>query len=210
MNRLILLLTGFFMTTAANATTLVDIETNRGTIRIALNEEKAPQTVANFMRYVDEGFYDGTIFHRIIAGFMVQGGGFTEDFQKKGTAAPVKNEADNGLENARGTIAMARTSDPHSATAQFFINHSDNRNLDHRSQTQHGWGYTVFGEVTQGMDVVDQIAILPTGSGGPFRSDVPKQAVLIEKVIRVPVATAAPTPAADDGASTPSTEPAAE
>lgn len=196
MNRFFVLLTGFLMTTAATATTLVDIQTNRGTIQVALNEDKAPQTVANFLNYVDEGFYDGTIFHRIIAGFMIQGGGFTEDFQKKSTAAAIKNEADNGLNNSRGTIAMARTSDPDSATAQFFINHGDNSNLDHRSQTRNGWGYAVFGEVTQGMDVVDQIAALPTGSGGPFRSDVPNQAVVIEKIVRVPVATPTPTEAA--------------
>ena len=200
MNRLFLLLTGFLMTTAASATTLVDIQTNRGTIRLALDEDKAPKTVANFLRYVDEGFYEGTIFHRIIAGFMIQGGGYTDGFQKKSTAAPVQNEANNGLSNARGTIAMARTSDPHSATAQFFINHSDNANLDHRSQTMHGWGYTVFGAVTDGMDVVDQIAILPTGSGGPFRSDVPQTPVVIEKVARVPVATAAPAAATPDTA----------
>ena len=196
-----LLLTGILMTATAHAQTLVDIETNRGTIRVALADDKAPDTVANFLRYVDEGFYDGTIFHRVIPGFMIQGGGFTQDYQQKSTAAPVKNEADNGLKNARGTIAMARTSDPHSATAQFFINHSDNGNLDHRSQTMHGWGYTVFGEVTQGMDVVDQIAILPTGSGGPFRSDVPQTPVVIEKVSRVPVPTPSPAaPAADSAA----------
>ncbi len=195
MNRFFVLLTGLLMTSAATATTLVDIETNRGTIRVALNGAKAPITVANFLKYVDEGFYDQTIFHRIIAGFMIQGGGYTEDFQKKSTAAAIQNEANNGLNNARGTIAMARTSEPHSATAQFFINHGDNRNLDHRSETMHGWGYTVFGEVTDGMDVVDQIAILPTGSGGPFRSDVPREAVVINSIKRVPVATPEPTQA---------------
>lgn len=178
-------LTGLIMTSTAHAGTLVDIDTNRGTIRLELADDKAPITVANFMRYVDEGFYDGTIFHRIIAGFMIQGGGYSEEFQKKSTAAAIKNEADNGLLNARGTIAMARTSDPHSATAQFFINHADNRNLDHRSPTMHGWGYAVFGQVVEGMDVVDEIAVLPTGSGGPFRSDVPKQAVVINSIKRV-------------------------
>ena len=119
-----LFLTGILMTATANAQTLVDIETNRGTIRVALADDKAPETVTNFLRYLDEGYYDGTIFHRVIPGFMIQGGGFTPDFEKKSTAAPIKNEADNGLKNSRGTIAMARTSDPHSATAQFFINHN--------------------------------------------------------------------------------------
>lgn len=179
------LVTGIIMTSQAQAGTLVDIDTNRGTIRIDLADDKAPNTVANFLRYVDEGFYDGTIFHRIIAGFMIQGGGYTEKFQKKSTAAAIENEADNGLKNDRGTIAMARTSDPHSATAQFFINHNDNGNLDHRSKTMHGWGYAVFGKVVDGMDVVDAIAVLPTGNGGPFRSDVPKEAVVINNIKRV-------------------------
>ena len=191
-----LFLTGILMTATANAQTLVDIETNRGTIRVALADDKAPETVANFLRYLDEGYYDGTIFHRVIPGFMIQGGGFTPEFDKKSTAAPIKNEADNGLKNGRGTIAMARTSDPHSATAQFFINHNDNHNLDHRAPTMHGWGYAVFGEVVEGMDVVDAIATVKTGPGGPFRSDAPQETVVIESVARVPVATPAPSPAA--------------
>lgn len=191
-----LLLTGILMTATAHAQTLVDIETNRGTIRVALADDKAPDTVANFLRYVDEGFYDGTIFHRVIPGFMIQGGGFTQDYQQKSTAAPVKNEADNGLKNARGTIAMARTSDPHSATAQFFINHRDNSNMDHRAPTMHGWGYAVFGEVVEGMDVVDAIAAVKTGPGGRFRSDAPQEMVVIESIKRAPKPTPAPTPQA--------------
>lgn len=187
-----LLLTGILMTANAQAETLVDMQTSKGTIRLQLNEEKAPKSVANFMNYVDEGFFDKTIFHRIIAGFMVQGGGYTADFKRKDTAAPVENEADNGLKNERGTIAMARTSDPHSATAQFFINHADNLNLNYSSPTMQGWGYTVFGKVADGMDVVDAIAALPTGSGGPFRSDVPKETVTILSIKRVAVATPAP------------------
>lgn len=189
-----LLLTGILMTATAHAQTLVDIETNRGAIRIALADDKAPETVANFLRYVDEGFYDGTIFHRVIAGFMIQGGGFTADYEQKSTASPVKNEADNGLKNMRGTIAMARTSDPHSATAQFFINHRDNSNLDHRAPTMHGWGYAVFGEVVDGMNVVDAIAALKTGPGGRFRSDVPQDMVVIERISRVPQPTPSATP----------------
>ena len=180
-----LLLTGLMMTAQAHAGVLIDMQTNRGTIRLDLAADKAPNTVANFLEYVDGGHYDGTIFHRIIAGFMIQGGGFTESFEQKKTRSPVQNEADNGLKNVRGSIAMARTADPHSATAQFFINHADNGSLDHRSPTMHGWGYTVFGKVVSGMEVVDAIASLPTGSGGPFRSDVPTSPVIIEKVIRV-------------------------
>lgn len=180
-----LLFTGLMMTAQAQAGVLIDMQTNRGTIRLDLDADKAPNTVANFLEYVDSGHYDGTIFHRIIAGFMIQGGGFTESFEQKKTRSPVQNEADNGLKNVRGSIAMARTADPHSATAQFFINHADNGSLDHRSPTMHGWGYTVFGKVVSGMDVVDAIASLPTGSGGPFRSDVPTTPVIIEKVLRI-------------------------
>lgn len=180
-----LLLLGCLMTAQTMAGQLVDIQTNRGVIRLDLDQDKAPNTVSNFLRYVDEGFFDGTIFHRIIAGFMIQGGGYDANFQRKDTAAPIKNEADNGLKNARGTIAMARTGDPHSATAQFFINHADNGSLDHRSPTTHGWGYAVFGRVVSGMEVVDAIAALPTGASGPFRSDVPTTPVIIEKMQRV-------------------------
>jgi len=157
----------------------VDLQTTLGTIELELDRERAPKTVENFLRYVDEGFYQGTIFHRVIAGFMIQGGGFTSEFERRTTHEAIPNEADNGLRNARGTIAMARTGDPHSATAQFFINLADNDFLDHRSKDTRGWGYAVFGRVTQGMDVVDKIAALPTGSGGPFGKDVPAEAVVI-------------------------------
>ena len=160
----------------------VRIATNMGDMVLELDREKAPKTVENFLTYVNEGFYDGTIFHRVIDGFMIQGGGFTPDFQKKDTHAPIRNEADNGLRNKIGTIAMARTGDPHSATAQFFINVANNSFLDFREKTQRAWGYTVFGRVVQGMPVVDKIRRSKTGSGGPFRKDVPRTPVIIEKV----------------------------
>ncbi len=161
----------------------VRITTNMGDIVLELDREKAPKTVENFLTYVKEGFYDGTIFHRVIDGFMIQGGGFTEDFQKKPTHAPIRNEADNGLRNKIGTIAMARTSDPHSATAQFFINVANNSYLDFREKTPRAWGYTVFGRVVKGMPVVDKIRRSKTGSGGPFRKDVPQTPVIIEKAV---------------------------
>jgi len=162
----------------------VRITTTLGDIVLELDREKAPKSVENFLNYVREGFYDGTIFHRVIDGFMVQGGGFTQDFQKKPTRAPIKNEADNGLKNLKGTVAMARTNDPNSATAQFFINVSDkNSFLNHTSPTSRGWGYAVFGKVVEGMDVVDKIRKTPTGSGGQFRSDVPRTPVVMEKVV---------------------------
>ena len=161
------------------------METNLGTIRLELYPDKAPKTVKNFLRYVDEGYYDGTIFHRVIDGFMIQGGGFTAEMQKKSTHEPIENEADNGLKNQRGTIAMARTSNPHSATAQFFINVADNDFLNHRSKTLRGWGYTVFGKVVDGMEVVDAIAKTPTGPKSFFPKDVPQSTVLIQRVSRV-------------------------
>jgi len=160
------------------------IETNKGPITVQLYRDKAPLSVENFFTYVDEGFYDGTIFHRVIDGFMIQGGGFSQDMKKKPTHAPVKNEADNGLKNERGTLAMARTSDPDSATAQFFINLKDNDFLNHKSKDPRGWGYAVFGKVTDGMDIVDQIATTPTGPGGPFPKDAPQDPVVIEKITR--------------------------
>lgn len=160
----------------------VRISTNMGDIVLELDREKAPKTVENFLRYVNDGFYDGTIFHRVIDGFMIQGGGFTEDFQKKSTHAPVDNEADNGLRNKIGTVAMARTGDPHSATAQFFINVANNSFLDFREKTRRAWGYTVFGRVVVGMPVIDQIRRTATGPGGPFRKDVPRSAIILEKV----------------------------
>lgn len=162
---------------------LVSMEiTNFGTIIIELNQAKAPKTVDNFLRYVREGFYNGTIFHRVIDDFMIQGGGFTQEYRQKETYEPINNEADNGLKNVRGTIAMARTNEPHSATAQFFINVKDNHFLNYTESTPRGWGYTVFGKVTEGMEIVDKIKAVPTGSGGPFQTDVPQSPVIIEKL----------------------------
>ncbi len=159
----------------------VRLQTNMGVIVVELNQDKAPKTVDNFLRYVREGHYDGTVFHRVIPDFMIQGGGFTADYKQKAVHDPIGNEADNGLSNDRGTLAMARTGDPNSATAQFFINVVDNDFLNHTSPTPRGWGYAVFGKVVEGMDVADKIAHTPTGSGGPFSKDVPRQAVIIEK-----------------------------
>ena len=158
----------------------VKLTTSLGEIVIQLDSEKAPISVKNFLTYVKEGFYDGTIFHRVIPGFMAQGGGFTPDFQQKEVHKPIKNEADNGLKNTRGTLAMARTPDPDSATAQFFINYKDNAFLDHTSPTPNGWGYAVFGKVIEGMDVVEAMAKAPTGSRGSHQ-DVPQTDIVIEK-----------------------------
>ena len=159
----------------------VDVKTNLGTIRLELYPAKAPKTVENFLRYVKDGHYDGTIFHRVIDGFMIQGGGFDASYRQKPTREPVENEAKNGLKNDIGTVAMARTSAPHSASAQFFINVKDNDFLN-AAQAQDGWGYAVFGKVVSGMDVVSRIAKTPTGSGGPFRTDVPREPVVIESM----------------------------
>ncbi len=157
------------------------LHTSHGVIAIELFQEQAPESVNNFLTYVQEGHYDGTIFHRVIDGFMIQGGGFDEDFRQKPTRAPVTNEADNGLKNERGTLAMARTGDPHSATAQFFINVADNAFLDHQgTHSGQAWGYAVFGRVVDGMDVVDAIRRVPTGNRGPFQ-DVPREPVVIER-----------------------------
>ncbi len=156
----------------------VKLETSKGDIVIELNEEKAPVTVQNFLNYVRDGFYDGTIFHRVIPSFMIQGGGFDDQMMQKMTQDPIKNEADNGLSNERGAIAMARTQDPHSATAQFFINHKDNPFLDHTAPNIQGWGYCVFGNVTEGMDVVDAIASVKT-TNRAGHSDVPEDVVVI-------------------------------
>ena len=163
----------------------VKLATNRGDIVLELDAAKAPKTVENFLAYVESGHYDGTIFHRVIDGFMIQGGGLTADMKQKPTRAPIPNEADNGLKNLRGTVAMARTQDPNSATAQFFINVADNDFLDYRAPTVQGWGYCVFGKVVQGMDVVDAIKSVKTGAVGPYR-DVPLEPVVIEhaEVIR--------------------------
>ena len=160
----------------------VKLETSEGNIVLELDITRAPLSVLNFMKYANSGFYDGTIFHRVIENFMIQGGGFTPQMERKQPNAPILNEADNGLKNLRGTIAMARTSDPHSATAQFFINVTDNPFLNHSSKTPRGWGYAVFGHVIKGMNVVDKIRNQRTGPNGPFRSDVPLKMVIIHKV----------------------------
>ena len=160
----------------------VRMETTKGVVIIELYPDKAPKTVENFLRYANAGKYDGTIFHRVIKRFMNQGGGFTPDFKKVDTFEPIQNEADNGLKNKRGTIAMARTGNPHSATNQFFINTVDNSFLDHSSKSQRGWGYCVFGTVIDGMDVMDRVAKVQTGAGGPFQQDVPQEEILIQKV----------------------------
>lgn len=157
------------------------METSKGEIVLELYPDKAPLTVKNFINYVDAGFYKGTIFHRVIPGFMLQGGGFSQDMQKKPTLKPVKNEADNGLKNDRGTIAMARTQDPHSASSQFFINTVDNAFLNYKGRTKAGWGYAVFGKVIKGMEVVDAISKVETGTHERYR-DVPKTPVVIIKV----------------------------
>jgi peptidyl-prolyl cis-trans isomerase B (cyclophilin B) len=161
----------------------VVMETSKGEIVLELYPDKAPLTVKNFLDYIDAGFYSGTVFHRVIPGFMLQGGGFSRDMQKKPTLMPVKNEAYNGLKNDRGTIAMARTQDPHSASSQFFINTVDNAFLNYKSQTTAGWGYAVFGKVIKGMEVVDAISKVETGIQGRFR-DVPKTPIEIIKVRR--------------------------
>jgi peptidyl-prolyl cis-trans isomerase B (cyclophilin B) len=167
---------GASMAVAANPK--VEMETSKGKMVIELYLEKAPETVKNFLNYVKAKFYDGTIFHRVIPKFMIQGGGFTSDMKRKSGGAPIKNEADNGLKNDRGTIAMARTGDPHSATAQFFINTIDNDGLNHKSKTQQGWGYVVFGKVITGMDVVDAISAVKTVTRGGYR-DVPAETIQI-------------------------------
>ncbi|MEY3016682.1 MAG: peptidylprolyl isomerase [Burkholderiaceae bacterium] len=163
---------------------MVELHTNKGKIVLTLNAEKAPNTVANFLDYVKSGHFDGTIFHRVINGFMIQGGGFDEDMNQKPTKDPIDNEAANGLKNKAYSIAMARTNDPHSATAQFFINVSDNDFLDFKSPSGSGWGYAVFGEVTDGKDVVDTIKSVKTSNKG-FHQDVPVEPVVIEKAVVV-------------------------
>jgi len=163
--------------------TAVIIKTSLGDINLELNNEKAPITVENFKSIAESGYYEGTIFHRVINGFMIQGGGLTSDMSNKSSGtSPIQNEANNGLSNDRGTIAMARTMDPHSATSQFFINHNDNGFLNHTGETSQGWGYAVFGVVTDGMDIVDQIAEVATGSSGAYQ-DVPQEVITIESVV---------------------------
>ncbi len=159
---------------------MIKLHTNHGVITLKLFADKAPETVANFIQYVKDGHYDNTIFHRVISNFMIQGGGFDSDMKQKSTRETIKNEANNGLSNKLGTIAMARTMEPHSASAQFFINVKDNDFLDHSAPTTQGWGYTVFGEVVEGMDVVDAIKSVATTSKGGHQ-DVPRDAVIIEK-----------------------------
>ncbi len=159
--------------------TCIALNTNFGRIEITLDHEKAPATADNFKAYVEDGFYNGVIFHRVISNFMIQGGGFTADMQQKSTKAPIANEADNGLSNTVGTVAMARTMDPHSASAQFFINVADNLFLDHKSKDMQGWGYCVFGKVTAGMEVVNQIKAVRTGNMAGHQ-DVPVDQVIIE------------------------------
>ena len=159
----------------------VNIATTVGQMTLELDADKAPKTVENFLSYANSGFYDGTIFHRVINNFMIQGGGFTADMEQKPTQAPVDNEANNGLKNERGTIAMARTQDPHSATAQFFINVQDNDFLNHTGENMQGWGYAVFGKVTQGEEVLDKIRSVQTGSQGGHQ-DVPTDPILIESI----------------------------
>ena len=157
----------------------VDLKTNFGTIRLELYPAKAPKTVENFLQYVKDGHFNGTIFHRVIDGFMVQGGGFDKSYRQKATRPPIENEAKNGLKNDLGTVAMARTSAPHSASSQFFINGKNNDFLN-AANAQDGWGYTVFGKVVSGMDVVMKISKTPTGPGGPFPTDAPRDMVVIE------------------------------
>jgi peptidyl-prolyl cis-trans isomerase B (cyclophilin B) len=162
----------------------VKMQTSLGDFVLELDEAKAPDTVANFLQYVRDGFYDNTVFHRVINGFMIQGGGFEPGMKQKPTDAPIENEANNGLKNTKYTLAMARTNDPHSATAQFFINVSDNDFLNHSAPTPQGWGYAVFGKVVEGQDIVDQIKGVKTGSKG-FHQDVPVDDVIIEKAVIV-------------------------
>ena len=161
--------------------TMVTLHTNMGDITLELDAAKAPKTVENFLAYARDGFFDGTIFHRVIGNFMIQGGGMTADMKQKPTRAPVDNEANNGLKNSIGTVAMARTNDPHSATAQFFINVADNEFLNHKAPTGQGWGYAVFCKVSSGMDVVERIKGVPTGTSG-HHQDVPQDPVVIERV----------------------------
>jgi len=169
--------------TQAQANPKVLLHTSMGDITLELYPDKAPATVDNFLRYVKEGFYNGTVFHRVINNFMVQGGGWTKNLHRKRTHAPIRNEANNGLSNLRGTVAMARTADPNSAAAEFFINVVDNKRLDYVADANGvvSWGYCVFGKVVSGMDVVDKMKAVETGPQGPFRSDVPKTPIVIEK-----------------------------
>jgi cyclophilin family peptidyl-prolyl cis-trans isomerase len=170
---------------ASEGNPVVVVKTSMGDLKLRLFEDKSPISVANFLSYVDEKFYDGTVFHRVIDGFMIQGGGFDTSFAKKQTKPPIKNEAGNGLTNARGTVAMARTNIVDSATSQFFINVADNAFLNHMNDTPRGFGYAVFGEVFEGMETVDKIKAVKTGRNGPFTSDCPLETVTILSIRRV-------------------------
>jgi len=190
--KLLAALSLLFSVTAFAAGPQVEIKTNLGNILLELYPDKAPKTVENFLQYVKEGHYKSTVFHRVIPGFMIQGGGFDKAFRQKPTRPPIENEAANGLKNNIGTIVMARTSDPHSASAQFFINVADNAFLNYSAPTTRGYGYTVFGKVTGGMDIVNKIAATPTGADGPFPGDVPREAVVIEEIRLISTAEPAP------------------
>ena len=184
MHRLYLFLVACFFSIAAFAANLqIELKTSQGTLTIELYQDKAPKTVENFLQYAKDGFFNGTVFHRVIPGFMIQGGGFTPDMKQKETRAQIQNEAKNGLKNETGTLAMARTNDPHSASAQFFINLKDNSFLDYPGRD--GWGYAVFGKVVQGFDMVQKIATVPTASAGPHQN-VPTTPVVIESVKLLP------------------------
>ncbi len=184
MHRLILAAFAFLFSLAALAANpQLEVKTSQGVLVIELYQDKAPKTVENFLQYAKDNFFNGTVFHRVIPGFMIQGGGFTPDLKQKETRPPIQNEAKNGLKNETGTLAMARTGDPHSASAQFFINLKDNSFLDYPSRD--GWGYAVFGKVVQGMDVVQKIAVVPTGNAGPHQN-VPTTPVLIESIKLLP------------------------
>jgi peptidyl-prolyl cis-trans isomerase A (cyclophilin A)/peptidyl-prolyl cis-trans isomerase B (cyclophilin B) len=179
-----LVLLGAFLTTPAFAEQIVIMETSQGVIKLALDEQKAPLSVENFLAYADSGFYEGTVFHRVIKDFMIQGGGFDTALKRKQTKPPVNNEATNGLKNLRGTIAMARTRDINSATSQFFINTKDNAFLDHRDMSMQGYGYTVFGRVVEGMDVVNKIGNSTTRKQNALFQDLPVETVVIKSVKR--------------------------
>ncbi|MFH1870322.1 MAG: peptidylprolyl isomerase [Pseudomonadota bacterium] len=184
MHRLFLFAFAFLFGIAAHAANpQVELKTSQGTLTIELYQDKAPKTVENFLQYAKDGFFNGTVFHRVIPGFMIQGGGFTPDLKQKETRAQIQNEAKNGLRNGTGTLAMARTSDPHSASAQFFINLKDNSFLDYPGRD--GWGYAVFGKVVQGFDIVQKIATVPTANAGPHQN-VPTTPVLIESARLLP------------------------
>ena len=179
---IILIFTNNGVNAEMTTNTIITMKTSLGDIKLELFDDKAPKTSENFKQYIKNGFFSNTIFHRVISDFMIQGGGFTPEMQQKDTLQPIENEANNKLSNKRGTIAMARTNDPHSASSQFFINLKDNTFLDFKNETIQGWGYCVFGEVLDGLEIIDKIAIVPTGSYGPYQ-DVPNEPVIIYEII---------------------------